>query len=177
MLLAGRFSLRFRLAVLLAFIAASVAIVLLGFDKIVSGHLAGLGIAGVAAAGAFYTLGATTPFAMIVIIELMGGKNAVAYAFLAAFTAAAVDCFLFSTVKDALERNAEKIREKLHSGRFKRFSRLFPIAGFFAFGLPVPDEIAIALTAFGKIRTLKLFVVVFFAKFFTLLAVWHALTP
>lgn len=158
----------------MAFIAVSFALVLFGLDRVVSKYLLGFGLVGSAIAGAFYTFGITTPFSMVVILELMQSGNAISFALVAALVATCVDCLLFSVVKNALEKNTEKIMEKLHCN-FAKLSAAFPVLGFFAFGMPVPDEIALALMSLGKINLHKLFIVVFLSKFMILLLLWKAI--
>jgi len=168
MLFAPHISLEQRLAIVLGVLLASFLLVIAGFDKIVSSYLVSFGAAGAAVAGAFYTLGATTPFAMVVLLELMQHENAILVAAVACASAALVDCLLFSVVRDALERNAKKMLASTRR-KFSAFSGAFPVAGFFVFGLPLPDELGLALMEMTKIELLKLAVVIFLAKFVTLL--------
>jgi hypothetical protein len=163
-----------RLLVAIAFLLLSFALVFFGFDKSVSDYLQGLGIVGALMGGAFYTFGITTPFAMVVVLELMRGGNALIVAWFACLAATAVDCFFFILVRDALERNAKKLRGYFHS-RFGGYSPAFPIAGFLVFGLPIPDEIGLALMEMTDIKIFRLALVIFCAKFITLLIFWKAL--
>lgn len=173
MLFSGKLSIDARLQVAILFILASFFLVFLGLDRLASEYLLGFGLAGAAAAGAFYTLGATTPFAMVVILEQMQSGNAYAVAFAACLAASLVDTALFMAVRGALERNAAKLIAMLRT-RFSRFSGAFPVAGFFVFGLPLPDELGIALMEMGSIDPVKVAIVVFSAKFATLLLMFSA---
>jgi len=158
----------------IAFLLASFLLVFFGYDKVVSAHLLGLGMFGAALAGAFYTLGSTTPFAMVVLLDLMQLENPYAVAFAACAAATLVDCLLFQSFKAALEKNAKRLMKYFH-GKFSKISGTFPYAGFFIFGLPVPDEIGLALMEMTTINIYKLGTVIFCAKFLTLLLLWKAL--
>jgi len=168
MLFAPHISFEQRLVLLVAVLLASFLLVFMGLDKVVSGYLVSFGAAGAALAGAFYTFGATTPFAMVVILELMQTENALLVALVASMSGALVDCLFFSVVRDALERNAKRILASTRK-RFSAFSNAFPVAGFFVFGLPLPDELGLALMEMTRIELLKLALVIFLAKFVTLL--------
>ena len=174
MLLAGKVSIGKRGIAALFFIFVSFALVLLGADRIVSGYLLTLGPIGAVLAGAFYTLGATSPFAIVVVLELMSRGNPLAVAILASLSATVVDCFLFAAFKDVLEANTKQLVSVLHS-RFQRFSAVFPFVGFFVFALPLPDELGLALVEFTTIDFQKLGAMVFCAKFLTLVLAWGAL--
>lgn len=174
MLFSKHFSIEKRLFLAIAFLFSSFLLVFFGYDKGVSAYLLGLGTMGAALAGAFYTLGSTTPFALVVLLDLMRLENAYAVAFVACAAATLVDCALFYIFKGALEKNAKKLMKYFH-GKFKRISGAFPYAGFFIFGLPVPDEIGLALMEMTSINIYKLGAVIFCAKFLTLLMLWKAL--
>lgn len=174
MLFAPHISLDKRLAIIIAVLLASFLLVFAGFDKAVSGYLVSFGLLGAATAGIFYTFGISTPFAMVVILELMQMENPLYVAVFASASAAMVDCLLFLVVRDALESNAKKMLAKAKS-RFAAFSPAFPIAGFFVFGMPLPDELGLALMEMTKIETLKLWAVIFCAKLVTLLMLLGAL--
>jgi len=174
MLFSGKYSIDTRLKIAIGFILASFLLVFLGLDRAVSIYLLGLGPLGALIAGAFYTLGATTPFAMVVVLELMKLGDPLQVAFFACLSAAAVDTALFMAVKDALEKNSAALMKKLHK-RFDAYSYAFPAAGFFVFGMPLPDELGLALMEMTRINPLKLAAVVFAAKFLTLLLLFGAI--
>ena len=167
MLLANKVPLERRIMIALSFLIVSFLLVVLGFDKIISGYLVGLGLLGALIAGAFYTLGTTTPFAIVVILELMKVENPLTVAFVASLGATVVDCVMFVVFRDALERSSKKILARLRS-RSRKFSVAFPFLGFFMFGLPIPDELGMALMEITTIDVVKLGMIIFFAKFVTL---------
>ena len=171
MLFSKHFTIGKRLWFAFAFLISSYALVLLGLDRAVSGYLSGFGMLGAAVAGAFYTLGATTPFAMVVVLELMKSGNALMVAMFACGAATAVDCYLFYAVRETLAKNSRKLMGYMHK-RFDGFRFAFPFAGFIVFGLPIPDEIGLALMEMTDINLYKLAAVVFCAKFITLMALW-----
>ena len=162
-----------RLAVVAVVLIMSLVLVFLGLDKLVASHLIGLGILGAALTGMFYTFGITTPFSMAVILDLMHAEEALHIAFFACIMAATVDCLLFSVVKDVLEANTKELMKKIRS-MGNGISSVFPVAGFFVFGLPLPDEIGLALMEMGEIKLSRLWLVVFFSKFLTLIMLWTA---
>ena len=174
MLFSGKYSIDTRLKIAIGFILASFILVFLGLDRAVSIYLLGLGMLGALIAGAFYTLGATTPFAMVVVLELMALGDPLPVAFFACLSAAAVDSALFMAVKGALERNSALLMKKLHR-QFDSYSSVFPVAGFFVFGMPLPDELGLALMEMTTINPLRLAAVVFAAKFITLFLLFSAL--
>ena len=174
MLFSRKFPIERRLQLAISFIMFSFLLVFLGLDRAVSSYLLGLGILGAAIAGAFYTFGITTPFAMVVILELMKMENGFLVAISSCLAATAVDCYLFHTVRDTLAANAKKQIEYFHA-KFRCFKPLFPAAGFFIFGLPIPDEIGLALIEMSEIKLAKLALIIFSAKFLTLILIWKAL--
>ncbi|MBM3229604.1 hypothetical protein FJZ26_04190 [Candidatus Parvarchaeota archaeon] len=111
---------------------------------------------------------------MVVLIEIMRSGNPYVVAWFASLTATAVDCFIYAILKDTLEKNAKKLTRYIHK-KFSRFADAFPIAGFLVFGLPVPDEIGLALMEMTEIKLYKLAIVIFLSKFLTLLLFWKAL--
>lgn len=173
MLFSRTLSFESRLAVVAIVLVASLVLVFFGLDRVVSSHLVGLGLLGAALAGMFYTFGITTPFSMAVIVDLMHAEEAFRIAFFACVAAATVDCLLFSVVRDALEANTKDIMKKIRA-MGNGLSAVFPIAGFFVFGLPLPDEIALALMEMSEIKLSRLWLIVFFSKFITLLMLWAA---
>ncbi|MCX8174800.1 MAG: hypothetical protein N3E51_01185 [Candidatus Micrarchaeota archaeon] len=173
MLFAKHFRLDLRLQIAIAFILASFALVIFGYDRAVAEYLRGLGVAGAAFAGAFYTLGATTPFAMVVILEQMQMGNPQQVALVACLSATFVDCALFWAVRKTLEKNSRALLQRLRD-RFERFSYAFPIGGFFVFGLPLPDELGLALMEMTTIDLAKLAAVIFLAKLITLVMLYEA---
>jgi len=173
MLFAKHFTFDLRVQFVILFILASFIFVFAGLDKLVSAWLLGLGLFGAAIAGAFYTLGATTPFSMVVILELMRMGDPQQVAFVACLSAALADCLLFFAVRDTLERNAKRLTDSIRE-KIDRFSLAAPVAGFFVFGLPLPDELGLALLQFTKLDFVKLFITIFAAKFITLIMFWKA---
>lgn len=174
MLFAHKYSVDTRLKIAIASILASFVLVFLGLDRWAAAQLMTLGLAGAAIAGAFYTLGATTPFAMVVILELMqSSASPYIVALVACAAASLVDCALFSIVKDSLEKNAAKLVANARRW-FSRIPNAAPIAGFFVFGMPLPDELGLALMEMTTIRLGKLAAVIFLAKFLTLLILFSA---
>lgn len=173
MLFAKSFNFDLRVKLAIVFIIASFVFIFAGIDKIASEWLLGLGIFGAAIAGAFYTLGATTPFSMVVILELMKMGDPQSVAFVACITAAFADCLLFFFMRDALEHNAKRLAESIRA-KIDRFSLAAPVAGFFVFGLPLPDELGLALLQFTRLDFLKLFLIISAAKFITLIMFWKA---
>jgi len=163
-----------KLVVSISFILLSFILVFAGIDKEVTSYLLSFGSAGAFVAGVFYTLGITTPFAMVVILEIMRASDPAVAAILASFSAAAVDCLLFLMVRDALESSARQLMEKIRK-KFEKASAIFPLAGLMVFGMPLPDELGLALMEMTKIELPKLFAVVFIAKLLTLLMLWKAL--
>lgn len=162
-----------RVQLAVVFILASFIFVFAGLDRLVSAWLLGLGIFGAVIAGAFYTLGATTPFSMVVILELMKMGDPQQVAFAACLSAALADCLLFFSVRDALEQNARRLTESIRA-KIDRFPLAAPLAGFFVFGLPLPDELGLALLQFTQLDFPKLFIIIFAAKFLTLILFWKA---
>lgn len=173
MLFSRHFTIEKRLYIAIAVLLASFLLVLLGFDKAVSSQLLALGNIGAAIAGAFYTFGITTPFSMVVLLDLMRLENGYAVAFFACITATAVDCYFFYALRRALEKNAKRLMAYFHK-KFGRLAYFFPATGFFVFGLPLPDEIGLALMEMTDIKLAKLAAVIFFAKFLTLVLLWKA---
>lgn len=155
-------------------LALSAVLVLLGFDRKAAVVLLSLGYGGALVAGAFYTLGMTTPLAIIVILDLMRLSDPLTTALLASLAAAGVDCLFFSIVKDALEASTKKTLDGIRR-KFRAVSPTFPFVGFFVFGSPLPDEIALSLMGMTEIRLPKLFAVVFAAKLLTLMLLWMGL--
>ncbi|MCX8194774.1 MAG: hypothetical protein N3G22_01555 [Candidatus Micrarchaeota archaeon] len=174
MLFSKKYTIERRLQIAIAFILLSFLLVFAGADRIVSLHLVNLGVFGAIIAGAFYTFGITTPFSMVVILELMKLEGSYILAIPACLSATAVDCYFFYLVRQSLEANSKKLVHYLRS-KFSRFSPLFPFAGFFVFGLPLPDELGLALMEMTDIKLSKLAAVIFLAKLLTLLIFWQAL--
>lgn len=172
---AGKISIETRFVIAIVFLPATFIMVLAGFDKTITELLLGFGVWGALLAGAFYTFGITTPFSMVVILELMRLENPFAVAVFACIAAASIDCVFFSLVRSELEKNTRNMLEKTRKA-FHKYAMLFPFAGFLVFGLPLPDELGLALMEMTEIRLAKLWVVIFLAKMFTLLSIWKALT-
>jgi hypothetical protein len=174
MLFSRHFTVEKRLYIAIAVLLSSFLLVLLGLDKAVSSQLIGLGLIGAIIAGAFYTFGITTPFAMVVLLELMRAEGGYQVAFFACMAAAAVDCYFFHALHEALQANAKKLLHYFNR-KLRHISYFFPAAGFFMLALPIPDEIGLALLEMTNIKLAKVAAVVFFAKFITLIMIWKAL--
>ncbi|MFA6214438.1 MAG: hypothetical protein WC717_04135 [Candidatus Micrarchaeia archaeon] len=175
MLFAPHFKIEQRALLAVGFVLASFALVFMGFDREAAGYLRGMGLAGAAIAGAFYTLGATTPIAMVVLLEMMQMGSPYAVAVAACLSATLVDCLLFAAIRETLEKNTRKIMKSARKG-LKRFPTAAPVAGFFVFGLPLPDELGLALMEFTTIDIPKLAAVIFAAKLLTLFMFFAALS-
>lgn len=174
MLFARHLSVSKRFLVAAGFVLASAVLVLFGFDRAVSGFLLGWGLPGAFLAGAFYTFGSTTPFAMVVVLEFMRGGNALVVAAAAAAAAATVDALLFSAMRDVLEANAKRVIYKVRL-RCHKFKPLFPLAGLFMFATPFPDELALAFLEMTDLKPARVWIAVFAAKFSMLAMLWWAL--
>ncbi len=174
MLFSRHFTVEKRLYIAIAVLLSSFLLVLLGLDKAVSTQLLGLGLLGAIIAGAFYTFGVTTPFAMVVLLELMRLEGGYQVAFFACMAAAAVDCYFFHMLRGALQANAKQLLHYFNR-KLRHLSYYFPAAGFLLLALPIPDEIGLALLEMTDIRLAKVAAVVFFAKFLTLVMLWKAL--
>jgi hypothetical protein len=173
MLFAPHFKLPVRMVFVLVAFAILIGVYASGLDKLLTVYLHSLGILGTAFTGLFYTFGLTTPTAMLILLEMMRMNGAIATAAIGALAAAAVDTTLFLFLRDTLEENTADLMGKIH----KRFgkSNLLILAGFFMFGTPVPDEIALASMQLGEIRAGKIFLIVFLAKFITLLCLYYGI--
>jgi hypothetical protein len=171
MLLSKSLSFKMRLGVILIVLFISIILILLGLDKVISVQLSKFGVLGAVVAGAFYTFGISTPMAMAVIIDMMQMDGALSFALTASITAATVDCVLFSVMRDTLESNSKKLLQNIRKNH-KWLMQFSPAIGFFIFGLPLPDELALALLEITKINLSKLWAVVFLAKLITLILIW-----
>lgn len=148
--------------------------IILGLDKLVSEELSKIGFIGAIIAGAFYTFGISTPFAMAVILELMNPNDKFIVILLACASAATVDCLFFSVMREALEKNTKYVIQSIRK-KYWGILSFAPFMGFFIFGLPLPDELALALMGITKIELKKLWVVIFLAKLLTLLTLWKVI--
>lgn len=175
MIFASRLEIEKRTAISILFIMLSFFLVFAGFDKIAAEKMRDMGIAGAFAVGAFYTLGATTPLSMVIILEMMIMGDPILIALAACLSASLVDYFLFSSIRNALEKSTIKIIAKFQK-RINFLSSTAPVIGFFVFGLPLPDEIGLALMGFTKIEPIKLSVIIFFSKIITLSIFYMALS-
>lgn len=158
------------LALLLAFLFWS-----MGLDKLAARVLLPFGVLGAFVAGLFYTIGFTTPTALVIIFDLMQLENAFSAAFMAALGAAVADSVLFYLIGRSLEKKAENIMKKIR-GRMHRLSFLFPFLGFLVFGSPLPDELGLALLEITHVRLAMFFSIVFFSKLAALLLGFGVLT-
>jgi hypothetical protein len=174
MLFSGSFSLKVRLGISLAFLLLSLVLMGLGLDDPLALWLSGLGPLAPLIAGAFYTLGLTTPMAMALILDMMGAGDAIYTMLSACAIASLVDCLLFSVMRDALESSTHALKEHLHS-RYGGYSLAFPAVGFLVFGLPLPDELAMALMSFTRIDIPRLFLVILLSKLFVVSFIYLAL--
>ncbi|MEM4633714.1 MAG: hypothetical protein QW275_01010 [Candidatus Anstonellaceae archaeon] len=171
MLFANKFSLEFRLKIAIALILFSFLLVFAGLDRQVSLLLLHFDEFGALLAGAFYTFGITTPFSMVVILEIMKLNNPLTAAIAASLAAATVNIFLFSTVRESLERSAKNILHQIDK-KFSKYRHTYPLVGFFIFGMPLPDELGLALMGMTKIEVPTLWATIFLSKFFTLILFW-----
>jgi hypothetical protein len=159
----------------ITFILFSFLLVFFGIDKQLLDFFSNFGPLSASFFGLFYTFGATTPISIVVILELMIKENSpFLFATLASLSATAVDCIFFTILKNSLEKNAKNLKDYFYK-KFGKFNGLLKISGFLAFGLPVPDEIALALLQMTDIKIGRLAIVIFFSKFFTLLLFWYGL--
>jgi len=170
MIFSDKYSINRRLVITIGFILLSFVLLMLGADRIISSYLQGMGRTGAFVAGFFYTFGVTTPMAMVVILEQMKAGDAIYVAVLSSLSASALDTVLFTAFRDTLETNAKKLR-RYYKTRFGKFAWAFPMSGFFVFGLPLPDELGLALVGLSKIRPHVVAVVIFLSKFLTLMVI------
>lgn len=174
MFFSNRLSIDTRLLFVLVAVLLAIVIHIIGWDRIIANEAHSLGLLGSFIIGIFYTLGFTTPTAFIMILEMMAMNNALLVAIFAALSAACVDTILFVLLKDQLEKSTgdiiRKIRKKLGA-----FNALSPFIGFFIFGTPLPDELGLALMEITDIKAMKIFIVVFSAKFITLMLTFYAI--
>lgn len=173
MLFSGRLPLDMRLVFVAISISAAVLVHLSGWDIVIARDIHTLGILGSFIVGAFYTFGLTTPTALVLIVEIMNMNNAILTVVSAAFSAAMVDVFFFMLLRNQLEKSAGRLLDSIHK-KLGRFRAAFPIIGFFIFGLPLPDELGLALMGITEIRPRSMFVLIFSAKAITLLMVYWA---
>ncbi|MFH1779704.1 MAG: hypothetical protein ABH803_00985 [Candidatus Micrarchaeota archaeon] len=174
MLLTGKIPLKLRLTLVCLVLLLSVLIHFNGIDSGTAAFLHSLGLIGAAITGAFYTFGVTTPFAIIFLLEMMNSNNAVLIALIAALTAASFDVVLFNLVKKELEKNAGKQLKKIRK-KIGNHNIFLSALGFFLFGSPFPDELALAFMEITKIKPIKIWVTIFAAKFVTLMLAYTAL--
>lgn len=142
-----------------------------GVDEWVASQLLEYGILGAFGAGVFYTSGLTTPFAMLIIADLMKMNDPLAVALAAAFGAAIMDFVLFKLLKKELEMRVKKMMRYIQK-KLAWLNGAAPVIGFFVFGSPLPDELGLALMEFTNVDALKLAVIVFFAKLITLMLIF-----
>ena len=173
MLLSGKFSIPIRIFLVLIAIALAVLLHLSGMDWKIAAFLTSLGVLGAALTGAFYTFGLTMPFAFMLLLEMMSANNFVLTAFVASLTAAVIDVSLFILVKKQLEKNARELMKSLHQ-KVGEHNIVFSAIGFFMFGSPLPDELALAFMQISEIRPVRLGIIVFLAKFTTLMITYAA---
>jgi hypothetical protein len=87
-----------------------------------------------------------------------------------------MDCLLFSVVRDALEASTKRLVQEIH-GCSRSYSSACSVAGFFVFGLPLPDELGLAMMEMTEIKIIRLWFIIFFSKLVMLLVLWGALPP
>lgn len=171
MIFSGVFSLKTRIAIALTFLAISFFFIYIDYDKEIANYLVNFGLIGGMIAGLFYTFGISTPFAMAVIIDLMSVEKPFAITLLASMSAATLDCILFSVFKDILEKKAKFLKAKINK-IVKKLNGLVPVFGFMVFGLPLPDELGLAMLGMTKIKIHVLWFIVFLSKFVMLSILW-----
>lgn len=174
MIFSGRLKIKLRVWFVFVAIFLAVLIYYFNWDKILTETVQDLGVFGPVFAGAFYTFGLTTPTAFLILIESMHLGNYIFIAFVASLAAALTDTFLFMLVKDQLEKNASKIIKKIRK-KFGNKNFILSIIGFFLFGSPLPDELALAFMQIGKIEPVRITIIVFCAKFLTLIITYKAM--
>lgn len=157
--------------VVLALIAAALMFGL-GMDKILAAQLASLGVAGAFFAGMFYTSAITTPFSMIIVLDLMKAEGPFLIAIFASLGAAIVDCSIYSIFRKEVQKNAKKIMSALRK-KTTVLKPFFPLFGFVVFGTPMPDELGIALMQISDLKPLQLGAIVFSSKLVTLIALYY----
>jgi hypothetical protein len=173
-LFSGKFPINTRFIFVGIAIIIAIVIHLLGWDIILAKDIHSYGIFGSFLVGAFYTFGLTTPTAMVLIVEIMRMNNFLLTAATAAFSAAIVDTALFMLLRGPLEKNAGTLLTGINN-KFGKFRPAYPIVGFFIFGLPLPDELGIALMEITSINPRSIFILVFFAKLITLILAYGAI--
>lgn len=175
MLFSGLMRMRARLLLVILALTIGVSIYWSGLDLSIASSLHGLGPLGYAVAGAFYTFGLTTPTAFVVILDMMRANGPYAVAIAAAASAALVDTVLFMLVKEQLEKNVAYLMKRIRKMTGDGGKPAFQAAGFLTFGLPLPDELALAFMEIGEIKPVRLFAIVFCAKSAVLLLAFYGL--
>jgi hypothetical protein len=159
--------------VILALIAAALMFGL-GIDKMLAAQLASLGVVGAFFAGMFYTSAITTPFSMIVVLDLMKAEGPLLIAAFASLGGAIVDSAAYAIFRRQVQKNARKIMNVLRK-KTTVLKPFFPLFGFVVFGTPLPDELGIALMQISSFKPWQLGAIVFTSKLVTLLALFYGL--
>ena len=76
--------------------------------------------------------------------------------------------------KEQLEKSTKEFLLKIRK-KIEKINFVFPIAGFFILGSPLPDEIGLALMEITEIKSVNIFVIVFLAKVITLILAFNAI--
>jgi hypothetical protein len=174
MLFSGRLTIKNRLILVALAVAIAILVYVLGLDSVLSKNVHSLGIFGAIFAGAFYTFGISTPTAFLILLEAMELNDYILIAFVASITAALVDAALFILLKRQLEKNTLKLIKTIRT-KVGKHNAVFTLIGFFLFGSPFPDELALAFMQISEIKPVRIALIVFLAKFLTLLITYTVL--
>ncbi|MDE1824541.1 MAG: hypothetical protein KGH74_04570 [Candidatus Micrarchaeota archaeon] len=174
MLFAGKLTLKTRVFLVIAAFAVLILLFYSGLGLTLYGWIHSLGLLGIVLIGAFYTFGLTTPTAFVIILKSMSQGDYLMVAFVASASATIVDTLLFMAVKDQLEKSASELMKSIHN-KVGSHNLIFPTIGFFLFGSPLPDELALASMQIGDIRPAKVSAIIFLAKFLILLLAYKTL--
>ena len=173
MLFSGRFGIDTRFIFVGISILVAIVLHVSGMDMEIATYVKGMGMVGGLLVGAFYTFGITTPSAFIIILEMMAMNGAFATAIAASLSAAFVDMVLFYIIREQLEKSTVKILAKMRE-RTRAASIAFPVVGFLIFGLPIPDEIGLAMMGITTIKPTSIFAIAFLSKLMMLLISYGA---
>ncbi|MGV8176304.1 MAG: hypothetical protein ACP5NX_00700 [Candidatus Bilamarchaeaceae archaeon] len=176
MLFSGLIRMRARLLLVILALTIGILVYWSGLDLSIASSLHGLGPLGYAVAGAFYTFGLTTPTAFVILMDMMRANNPYSVAIVAAASAALVDTVLFMLVKEQMEKNVADLMKRIRKMTGDGGKLALQAAGFLTFGLPLPDELALAFMEMGEIRPVRLFAIVFCAKSAVLLLAFYGIS-
>lgn len=128
--------------------------------------------------GALFTSAFTTPFSIAVFYELGADKAPLLQtALVGAAGAVCGDYLLFRFIRDRFGEDLLLLIKKAGRARFRGFMemRLFRYLTFVVAGLiiasPLPDELAVSLLGFSKVKSLPFMVVSFVFNFLGILAI------